>query len=58
MDTSTKTFQISFVKKIMDPSEEHYLLALVSAMNLSHLVQNNFTADDLTIILEQVDSAF
>ena len=58
MDTSAGTFQIYFVRKMMDTSEEHYLLALVSAMNLSHLVENNYTADDLAIILEQVDKQF
>ena len=50
----TLTFQIYFDKKVMEASEEHYLLALVSAMNLSHLVQTNSTAADLSDILEQV----
>ena len=58
LDTPVGTFQISLSNKMMDPSEEHYLLALVSAMNLSHLVENNYTADDLAIILEQVDKQF
>ena len=38
----------------MEASEEQYLLALVSAMNLSHLLETNFTAADLAEILEQV----
>ena len=48
------TFQIYFDKKAMEASEEQYLLALVSAMNLSHLLETNFTATDLAEILEQV----
>ena len=38
----------------MEASEEHYLLALVNAMNLSHFVDTNSTAADLADILEQV----
>ena len=39
---------------IMNVSEENYLLVLVSAMNLSHMVNSNYTADDLAKILKQV----
>ena len=38
----------------MDVSEESYLLALVSALNLTHLVGANSTSSDLAVILEEV----
>ena len=38
----------------MDVSEESYLLALVSALNLTHLVGANSTTSDLAVILEEV----
>ena len=41
-------------QKVMDVSEESYLLALVSALNLTHLVAANSTSSDLAVILEEV----
>ena len=41
-------------QKVMDVSEESYLLALVSALNLTHLVGTNSTSSDLAVILEEV----
>ena len=41
-------------QKVMGVSEESYLLALVSALNLTHLVAANSTSSDLAVILEEV----